>query len=308
MAEDVGGYDTGGFAPVDFGDAEDTRPLGASFDIGGHGSTTPYTNAVQAIVAKHISEIQAKTKETVPGGWKRRLREFITLKNTELLDFLKVSVQSHPTLGPAEILLRRFGNPSVHPAHPSVRDLILDGSGTALHVEALNAALDAATTDLSGTRRLAAGAKALYDAYTDAGDELLKQQSRLSVKLGRLDRLQGKLSLLLEIDPTETFHPLLDATEDFMKKVFEESAIEPDYVALIDAYRRFAAAREALQMIRAPAAIEHEPLCCICLHESVSYAVTPCGHTFCQTCVRRQLSTCFFCRGPIKDRIKLYFG
>jgi hypothetical protein len=162
--------------------------------------------------------------------------------------------------------------------------------------------------DLSGSKALSASVRMLYEEYREAGDEVLKQQALLKTKLDKLDRIQGKLALLLEIDPSESFEPLVGATESYLEKLFAESNLEGEYTALITAYRKFVAAREVLQMIRAPAAIENEPLCCICVQETVAFAVSPCGHTFCQTCVRKQMSNCFICRGHIKDRVKIYFG
>ena len=95
------GPTNGLFSPADFGDAEDLRPTAAIFDIGGNGSLTPYTTATNAILSKHIDEIKQKTAAalTMPSGWKKRLRDFLAQKNTQLLDFLAVNVNSHPTLG-----------------------------------------------------------------------------------------------------------------------------------------------------------------------------------------------------------------
>lgn len=305
----LGFGDTGLFASADFLDAEATRPAGAALDIGGNGSFTPYSDAIQAMVAKHMNEIHGKTVH--PSGedpsWKRRLREFILTKNTDLLDFLKVSVKSHPVLGRAEILLNRFGNPNVSPVHPSVRDMIFDGSGASPYIAELSKQLDAAKGGLSGVDALISMSRSIHDIYIEAGNALLREQTALKGKLDSLDRIQGKLATLLSIDPTESYEPLIKATESFMEKTFRESNFEAEYKALIETYRTFAAAREMLKCLRAAAVTEAEPLCGICLAEGVCYALTPCGHTLCQTCVRKQLSNCFICRGPVKDRVKIYF-
>ncbi len=100
----------------------------------------------------------------------------------------------------------------------------------------------------------------------------------------------------------------MEATEEYLKKIYEESTIKEDYTALIAAYRRFASLRDIIQMSRAVVGKENEPLCTICLQDHVNYALAPCGHTYCQSCVRRQGNTCSVCRGSIKDRVKIYFG
>jgi hypothetical protein len=77
------------FAAADFGDAEDMRPLAADFDIGGHGSSTPYTGAVDAILQKQMEEIRGKTAAALnlSTTWRRRLKEFMSTRNNELLDY-----------------------------------------------------------------------------------------------------------------------------------------------------------------------------------------------------------------------------
>lgn len=298
----------GGFASADFGDAEDMRPLGAYFDIGGHGSSTPYSSALAGIVAKHTEEIKGKTMAALnlPSGWKKRLRDFLAVKNGDLLDFLKVNITSHPTLGPAETLLRRFGNPNVSPTHPSVRDMVLDVSG-ADHVAEMNRVLDTFRGE-GALKDYANQTRVIFDEYRMAGDEILSAQAALKAKLDRLDRIQGRITPLLEIEGNEKYGPLMEATEEYLKKVYEECSIETDYKALIQAYRRFAVLRDIVTMSRSLVAQENEPICSICLHEPVQYALSPCGHTFCQSCLRRQAPTCFMCRTTIKDRVKLYFG
>jgi hypothetical protein len=300
----------GGYASADFADADDVRPLAAVFDVGGHGSSTPYSLAINAMVRKQMEEIKAKSQAALaqPGQWKRKLREFLAQKNNDLLDFFELKVQTHSTLGPGEALLRRFGNPSVSPTHPSVRDLVMDGSGSAIPVlEDLNEAMSNLSTG-NPTQDYAAQTRFLYEEYRLAGDHVLSAQAALKVKLDRLDRIQGKLHGLFEIDPNEKYEPLMIATEAYLKDVFEASAIEADYKKLIEAYRRFAILREVVSASRFVTSVEKEPLCCVCLNESVSLALVPCGHTFCNGCGMRQSGSCFMCRSSIKDKVKLFFG
>ena len=52
---------------------------------------------------------------------------------------------------------------------------------------------------------------------------------------------------------------------------------------------------------------EKEPLCSICFNEQIQYAIIPCGHTFCTTCIKRHVVNCSVCRGQIRDRVRVYF-
>jgi hypothetical protein len=303
-AQDIGQY-----APADFGDAQEEQPAAAAFDIGGHGSSTPYSNAVNAIAAKHMEEARTKTINAInlPSGWKKRFRDFISTKNGDLLDFLKGNVSAHPVLGPAEILLRRFGNPQATPTHPSVREFILDISG-ADHLDTINRDIDLSRGAETGLRAHAIATQYLYEQYRGAGDDILKAQASLKAKLEKLDRIQGRITNIFDIDPNVAYPPLMEAAEDYLKRIFQENQIEEEYKTLIKSYKTFVSLRDSIHLLRAPSAIENEPLCTICLTDSVSYAFSPCGHTFCQTCVRRQAGQCPICRATIRDRLKLYFS
>lgn len=298
------------YAPADFLDAQELQPLGAVFDIGGHGSATPYSSAVNSMIHKHTEEIKgrATTLLHLPSGWKRRLRDFVSTKNNELLDFLKLNVPSHNVLGPGEILLRRFGNPQVSPNHVSVRDMVMDLSGAAEATLAdLNSHLEQFKADGNLTN-YANQTRVIYEDYKEAGDEVLKQQLALKQKLDKLDRIQNRISGLLEVDANDKYQPLMESVEQYLKKVYQDCEIEQEYTKLVTAYRRFATLRDVVTMSRSLLSYESEPLCSICLNEPVTYAITPCGHTLCQTCMRRQSNQCFFCRGPIRDKIKLFFS
>jgi hypothetical protein len=303
----LGGTD-GNFAPADFGDADESAPTGVVFDIGGHGQATPYSGAVNAMITKQIDEIKAKntTSINITTTWKRKLRDFMSKKNNELLDFLKLTVPHHPVMGPGEVLLRRFGNPQVTPTHPSVRDMVLDISGED-SLDDINATLLSSSVG-NPLKDHVTNTHLIYELYKEAGDNALKLQYALKTKLDKLDRIQGKLSGLFEIEPNELFEPLMQANEAYLSKIFKDTQIEDDYKALIAAYRRFIAIRDIVTTSRTVLLQESEPLCSICLDESVAFALNPCGHTFCQTCIRKQTGSCFICRTPIKDRLKLYFG
>lgn len=296
------------YAPANFLDATESTPTGVLFDIGGNGLSTPYTTAVSSILYKQMEEIKGKTTAAlnISSTWKRRLRDFMTKKNNDLLDFLKVTVPHHPVLGPGETLLRRFGNPQVSSTHPSVRDMIIDVSG-----EDVLAEINESLRILSGDGPLkdyAAHTGAIYEMYKEAGDAVLQSQHALRGKLEKLDRVQGKLAALFDIEQNEKYEPLMKANEEYLEAIYKENQIEDDYKKVIEAYRRFVALRDVVMTSRGIVAQESEPLCSICLDEPVAFTLTPCGHTFCQTCIRRQNGSCFICRAPIRDKVKLYFG
>ena len=100
----------------------------------------------------------------------------------------------------------------------------------------------------------------------------------------------------------------MESSEAYLKTVFDKNQIGEAYGTLIEAYRRFLTVRDIVVMMRAVQSNENEPLCTICLEDPVLYCVSPCGHTYCNNCIKRQVSTCFMCRTVIKDKIRLFFS
>lgn len=286
----------------------ETSPTAVLFDVGGNGSATPYTTAINGLLLTHLNEIKQKSAASValPQGWKKRLREFLATKNTELLDFLALSIPSHPTLGKGEAILRKFGNVNLHANHPSVRDLVMDASGADVVGEI--AATLASMRKGDGLKDYLGATRYILETYREAGEEALRAEAELRRRVETFDRVKGRLTELVDMDPTEAFPPLMEATESYLETLFKKHHIEEHYRALIAAYRKFISLRDIVLMTRAIQAQENEPLCTICLHETVGYCIAPCGHTFCNTCVRKQSGVCFMCRGPIREKVKLFFG
>ena len=298
----------GTYAPADFEDAQESAPVSAVFDIAGNGSSTPYTTSLTAIQTKHVEEMRAKLAPSMNtyGQWKRRIREFLTKKNTDLLDFLKVSLPQHPVFGPGDILLRRFSNPQVSSSHPSVRDMVLDVSGENPITE-IDEALKLLTSD-SPLKSFSEYTQALFEMYKEAGEEALTAQGVLQRKLAKLDKVQGKLSHLFELETNEKYDSLMTTFEEYLKQIYNDNTIDVEYRDAIKAYRKFIVLRDVISNARLIASQESGSQCIICLEEPVSYDLVPCGHTFCGTCMRKHVGPCFLCRTHAKDKLKLFFS
>ena len=301
---------TGEFSPADFEDAEDCRPPSAIFDIGGAGSATPYTTAINGIITKHADEIKQKAAAAIqtPATWRKRIRNFLNQKNTDLLDFLQLTVNSHPTLGKGEIILRKFGNISFRVDHPTIRDLVLDVSGNDYLAE-ISAILLSVRKGENAITDFVASVTTIYDQYREAGLEALNYETELKTKMTIFDNFQGKVAALFDLDPgSDKYFPLLQISEEYLGTIFEKNQIKDTYLKFIEAYRKFITLRDIVMLIRTVQSNENEPTCIICIQEAVVFCMNPCGHTYCQSCSQRQAGPCFVCRTPVKDKIRIFFN
>jgi hypothetical protein len=299
--------DIAGFSPADFQDADDTRPLEIQMDPTGMGTLVPYSTLVNNALSRHLVEVKEKTTSPspTPGNWRRRLREFMQLKNDDLVSFLKKPLGSQSALSRAEVFVQKFGRPDFLPTHSSLQYAFLDISGSS-DVGKIEQELKAVGP--ASPKEILDEVRWLYDMYRAAGDECLSREAALKLRLDILDKTYQKIIGFCDLPVNQDSEKVAEAIEGYVKKLYDDNSIEQEYKATIEAYRRFAALKEIIQFLRFTDVQDKEPLCSICLAESVGFVAVPCGHTFCGTCLKRQTNTCYMCRTHIRDRVKIYFG
>jgi hypothetical protein len=295
-----------GYAPADFGDAEDERPGAAYFDFGITNSSTVFTTAVNNITQRHIHEVKEKLPPHVQGAQilKRRLREFLINKMNDILEFAAKPLAKHPTLGPAELLIRKFSRANFQVGHHTLRDLALDGSGVDIVAE-VNLQIGKYPMTIQGYQE---ATTFLLETFREAGEDIIRQDTLLQTRLDLYDKIQVRVASLAELQINEEFPPLAEATQAYLEKIFKGNEIEECYGSLIKAYRKFLLLRDILQTRRIIESTLSEPLCSICFTDTIQYVLNPCGHSFCGGCVKRQLAQCYICRQAVKDRVKIYIG
>ena len=296
-----------GYAPADFLDATETQPPEIALDPTSTGSFTPYNTLVANISNRQLQEVKEKTVTGISSGqaWRKRIKEFMLHKNEDLLEFARKPLSSHPTMSQADAFLRRFGITNFSPTHHSLREIYLDSSGVSLVGEIEQELLQIGP---ASSVKLVEEVRWIYDAYRLAGEETMKSERLLKSKVDSFDKIHQKVTGLMSLPTNDKSDAFYQATMDYLESIFKDQEIEKEYKSYIESYRRFIALKEMIMTFRFTDNMEKEPLCSICLNEPVGYCLNPCGHTFCTSCVKRQLSNCYMCRTVIKDRIRIFFG
>jgi len=295
----------GSYAPANFGDADDERPINAFFDIGDSQTAIPYTLAMNNVVARHLYEVKQSTSTlTTSNQWKRRFREFMVTNTDDILEFAAKPLGKHPTLGPSEVLLRKFSRGNFVANHASLRDIAMDASGVDI-LSGIEQGLQQFEHNIKGFQDQS---RYLFDMFRGATEEIVRQNTVLSSRLAAFDKIQSQIIGLLQGEINEHFQPMAEATEIYLKKVFEDNKIEEVYKSLIEAYRKFFLLKDIVSFRRFVDTALDEPLCNICFQEQIQYTISPCGHTYCGTCIKKQMTQCYICRGNVRDRVRLFFG
>ena len=306
------GYGSG-FASADFGDAEDNNPVG-SFIEGFGGNQDAIQGIVQKSLSRHLTE--ALPNYTIPSlgtststhNWRKSLRDMMIRQNETVLGFLTRPAIDHPTIGPVEVILRRYSiRQDVDKNAVKTFKELIDLSGipfTQIHAE-IEACLSAKGPSKSSD--IHKQFNALIELYKETGEKLMDAENQLTMRIEKMDKIQKRVSTIMELQTNDATIDLTNALENYLKVSFRDMSIEAEYKSLLSLYQKHIVLREAISVFKV-GNITSEPTCPICLSDSVNTAISPCGHTFCGTCAKRMVSECGICRGKIRDRLKLFFA
>ena len=302
------GYGSG-FASADFGDAEDSRPSGSYIEaLGGGGE--PIQGIIQASMGRHLRESLPTTSPQLSSlsahtnNWRKHLREMMVKQNETVLAFLTRPTVEQPIIGPVEMLLRRYAIRQDIDVN-AIRSFqqLCDTSGS--HIQEDLAAC-VATKGPSTISEIKAQFNALLELYKETGNKLMDAENQMKVKVERMDKIQKRVATVIDLQTNEATPELVASLEKYLTVSFRDMELETLYKDIIKLYQKHMALRESIQLFKSTN-VTQEPLCPICLNDSIATAISPCGHTFCSTCAKRMSTECGVCRGRIRDRLKLFF-
>jgi hypothetical protein len=293
------------YAPADFQDSEITRPPETYLDTGSQTPATIHSSVISNVLHRHTRELRDRhvNAVTYTQNWKRKVRDFFLKGNESVLSFLTKPVSSHPTLGQVEQLIRRYSKiepEAFNASNKILKDLVTDLSGidtTSLIEEKIGESI----------HTFVGRVHAVYELYRELQEQTMQNDVLLKAKINTLDKIQPRMMTLMELSVNEESAELEAQIEKYLQRVYSENNPEEAYKNTLILYKKFLAVKELLGMLRLSSSPDKEPICGICLDETVLYALVPCGHTLCDNCVRRQVGHCFICRQPVRERIKIYF-
>ena len=271
-----------------------------------------YSTTVTSILSKHCTEIKNNSDERVQGLInisKKKLKDLVVKHNNEIFGFMVHPERVPKMVNMAESIFRRYGQeiPTIKGQSPQniLKDLNLNVS-----VDQVVAEFNEGLKRLQGDNPLddfMKQLKWLYNQYRMIGEEVLRLETTLFQKIEYLDKLNNRIPIITSLKDNEVLPELIDSFSKYATKIYESSQFEENYKELVEAYKKWNICRQIISNQLLLKSEKSEPQCSICLLEPVSSVIVPCGHTFCTNCSKKQNTTCFICRGKIRERVKLYF-
>lgn len=321
------------YSAVDFQDAEESRPTAVSLEALG-GNQDAIQGIVQLSLNRHVTEALPITSPlafgSTSGNWRKRLREMMIKQNETVLSFLLKPSSEHPIIGPVQKalmkyavdqdidnkslkslkdLLKYFSQGQIQSQIQSeIEECIEKRKGKDYGDARVGLGTSSATEPGTSLTVLKNQVRGLVELYKETGEKLMESENQLKFRLEKMDKLQRRISTVIELQTNEAIPEVVSALETYLRIAFRDLTIETHYKDLLFYYQKHFALREAIHMFRSVNQSTNESLCSICLNDPVGMAIVPCGHTFCLTCTRKMSMECYICRGKIKERMKLFFS
>jgi hypothetical protein len=262
------------------------------------------------LLKKHVQESKTIIDNTVPklntiNVLKRLLRDFMGRQLLQTFEFLNSNIASIEPLSTARTIVKRFGNANYNSEAVKVKDLCLDLSCNE-SIAIINEKLSAnPASDISGC---VIQWKLIVDTWKKAVADLGVAQTSLESKVLQYDEVQKRISYILLLPENDGYQGILDSTHEYLKKSFEGFRIEESYNLYVNSCKMIYVLQEFVSSFRHIVNAQTDPICSVCLTDSVAYATIPCGHTFCTVCSHKQTVACYICRGSVREKIKIYFS
>ena len=312
----------GPYASVNFDDYDGDDTI----DISGTGHQNVVTNMVNMSVAnlKYSTDPIVKPLHLIG---RKKLRETIVNGNNSLFNFLKcpdrtpiMSSTNSAGQGYGDYLIKKYSGElfTIRQTNNSGVGGVSDGSaynckdaGVDSTVTATISLLDEKLQKFGPSKmtQLIEQVKWIGNELRSTSDDIMRLENLIIQKMESIDRVQSRVNFINNLKPNEHLPELIDIFNQYVSKCYESAAIEGDFKELVECYKKWMILKDIVSFQKcidtgnseAPQKLNNDPSCSICLTESVSNAIVPCGHTYCGTCIKKQSLTCYICRGSVRD-------
>lgn len=272
-----------------------------------------FKTTISNVLSKHCNEVKLVSDEIVQpvaSISKKKLKDLIAKHNNEIFNFLAKPDKTPHIIGLAETIFRKYGQevPQIKGSNSAsvLRDLNLDVSmnnTVAIFDEGLKK-----QKGEGGLEYFLKQTRWMFNQYKNIGEEVLRLETVLFQKIELLDKLNSRTPMITSLANNEVLPELIDTYSKYAESVYKSTQIEDTYKELVEAYKKWNICRQIISIHHNFKSETQEPLCPICLTDSVATVLVPCGHTFCNNCIKKQNTTCYICRGTIRERVKLFLA
>lgn len=267
------------------------------------------TNAVRNIIVSHMNyaaDITPDERNTIR-TIRKKIRDSVNKHSEDLLSFMVKPLEDLDVSLKIKQISNKLSSPNFNPSASWItKDTI-----SFVDNERMNSTI---MHDIGcSTEILTSQIKNLHNAYHSTVTKMFELHESIDKKLTMVDTVLSCLKTLPNISESNPASiSLYSSIQTYVHHEMESNNIEHDYKHYIHSYAMFQKYRSLLQLasssyvgitetMRPPGA-----LCNICMNDNISFALIPCGHTFCNNCTQKTRYTCFICRSNVQQKMKIY--
>ena len=269
------------------------------------------SSATKNLLIRHTQELRENIDPLIPrvgNSGRKAFREFFMKEAVTIFDFLDKPFGDNKVLFQSHNILKKFGKGDYTGNKNKLRDLILDIDCSESLQEIQQQLRICQVNSETPFTEWVQNTRTIIDQWKKATSDFSLAEAQLQIKMTLFDDITKRVQTVMHLPSSEGYEELLRATEVYLKNIFEDNNIEEIYNDTIKHLKKIVILTDAMAIIRQIVNVSTEPLCSICFQEVVSLVSIPCGHTFCISCGGKQLTNCYICRIPVKDRVKIYFS
>ena len=260
---------------------------------------------VSQSLTRHIQT--ASPREPSAHNWRRSLRDLMLAQTESVLNFLVRPPAEQGVIGPVESMLRKYTirKEVDFSSMKNLQEVLAVSPGCDSEKEIKECLEKGGASTLAELR---IQVTSLIDMYKETGEKIMECEGQLKMRMEKLGKLHKQVSSVLELPENPDTQELLASMHTYLQKSATNLNIEDVYKQLLYSYNKHIALRDAIQIFKLGSCLPSEPVCPICLTDTITYAIVSCGHTFCTACCRKMTYECMMCRGKIKERMKIYMS
>ncbi len=269
-------------------------------------------NAIRNLTTKISAEIREAADVGLAkiGGvqvLRRAFKDFYARESVHVFKFLDAPISVNSTITKSLAIMRRFGKPEIPLQRTKIRDLLLDISCNTV-IPALQETFP--SYPQQDLHTWVAQTRWVMDQWRQAATDFAAAEKSLHTIVTNLQETDKKCKAILALPdaPTEEYTFLVEAAERYVARVFQDNSLEQNYNEWLVALKKLSVLTDAMTTIRLCVNSSTEPMCGVCFTETVSSACVPCGHTFCGTCATRHSASCYICRAPIREKLRIFLS
>lgn len=230
---------------------------------------------------------------------KNNLKRLMCVENLGLLESFLKPVEENDSYNKILQISETLANEMFNPYNKGVFEFLkIDTSGNTIDFEnTIGMHSDIFSTALDN----------LNMAYRDSLQKLFSADSDIRNAINTVQKILNQVAIVANLETNETTIELLESLAKYVHKSIDNIKLYDLFNKFINARKTFVAYRNLLQIKTATEGVESEPMCSICMAEPIKQVAVPCGHSFCNTCISKQVS-CYICRCKIEKKIRLFLN